>query len=118
MPVRHLTLSCVLGALVGCAAERRVDVQSLRGPLDEVVKVNHLDQYHSWPMMGLSADDDPGTTYILERGDLVLRYHGDPPTVTSAEFWPSGRSAEERFQQANAGWEEYVKAHTGSKPAK
>ena len=82
------------------------------------MKANHLDQYHSWPMMNLPPDDDPGTTYFLEHGNLVLRYHGNPPTVRHAEFWPSEKSAGERFQQANAGWDEWVKAHGGSKPAK
>jgi hypothetical protein len=95
-----------------------VDIQSLRGPLDEVVKVNHLDRYHSWPLMNLSADDDPGTTYFLDHGDLILRYHGNPASVRSAEFWPSERSAEDRFEQSNAGWDEWVKAHGGLEPAK
>ena len=118
MSLRQLTASCVLCALVGCTAKRHVDIQSLRGALDEVVKVNHLDRYHSWPMMNLSPDDDSATTYFLEHGDLILRYHGSPARVRSAEFWPSEKSAEERFQQANAGWDDWVKAHGGFKPGR
>jgi hypothetical protein len=84
--------------------------------MSEVVRTNHLDQYHSWPVMNLAEDADKGTTYYLNEGNLTLWFHGDPPLFRNAEFWPSDKSAEQRYQEANAGWDEWVKAHTSRVP--
>ena len=112
MRLQHLLLIVVCGAINGCAVERPIDVESLRGPLESVVKVNRLEQYDSWPLMNLSPDEDHGTTYFLDKGNLTLRYFGDPPVVRNAEFWPSDKSAARRHQEANAAWADWVKAHT------
>jgi hypothetical protein len=66
--------------------------------------------------MSLPADADHGTTYSLEHGDLTLRYHGEPAVVRSAEYWASKKSADERFAEANTGWDQWVAAHSGNRP--
>jgi hypothetical protein len=83
--------------------------------LEQAVTANHLDRYKSWPMMNLPANDGSGMYYFLPKGDLVLWCSGDPAVVSKAEFWPSSKSAQQRFEEANAGWAEWVKAHTTPK---
>lgn len=118
MRLHHIAILGLLCSVCGCATRQSIDVQSLHGPVSEVVAANHLEKYHSWPIMNLPAGDEGGTTYFLESGDLVIRYSGRPPTVQSAQFLPSPKSAKERFQEANASWDDWVKAHSGSKPPK
>ena len=99
--------------ICGCAAHRGLDPASLRGrPLADVVKQHHLDRHHNWPMMNTAPGEDQAVTYFLDRGDLTLWYSGDPPVVRRAEFLRSKASAEARYEQANRGWDEWVKAHS------
>ena len=118
MRLQHLAIVGLFLSVCGCATRRSIDLQSLRGPISEVVAANRLEQYHSWPIMNLPAGDEGGTRYFLESGDLIIHYSGRPRTVQSAEFWPSPKSAEERFKAANAGWDDWVKAHTNSEARK
>lgn len=68
--------------------------------------------------MNLPAGGDAsGITYFLDTGNLTLHYSGAPETIKSAVFTPSEKSAEERFQAANEGWNDWVKAHGGFKPS-
>src|SRR5262245_44736470 len=96
---RRLLAICVCVIASGCAAVQHgpqrpcIDVRSLRGPVEAVEAVNHLDQYRSFPIMNLPPDQDHATKYFLEGGDLVLWFSGDPPVVHRAEFLPSDKAA-------------------------
>ncbi|HZK79757.1 MAG TPA: hypothetical protein VFC46_01795 [Humisphaera sp.] len=120
LPAIPLFVAFLLG---GCAASKPFDANALNGkPYAEVVRSNRLNTYHSWPEMNTPAFEDAGVTYFLETGNLTFKYSSDhdgkPAVVHNAEFWPSEKSAEQRFQQANTAWDEYVAAHGGYKPTK
>jgi hypothetical protein len=115
MRLRHLLIIFVPLA-VGCASHGQVDLASLRGLLANAVKANRLDRYRSWPVMNLPAGKDSGTTYLLNEGNLTLWWHGNPPVIRHAEFWPSDTSAEQRYREASAGWDDWVKAHSSRPP--
>jgi hypothetical protein len=100
MRLRHLLIIFVPLA-VGCASHGQVDLASLRGLLANAVKANRLDS---------------GTTYLLNEGNLTLWWHGNPPVIRHAEFWPSETSAEQRYREASAGWDDWVKAHSSRPP--
>jgi hypothetical protein len=119
----RLSRSVVLGCGVllvslaagGCAAPgRRVDLALLHGTYPEVTKACGLDRFESWPVMNLPSGEDQGTTYFLDEGNLVIWWTGrDPQVLRNAEFWPSDKPAKERKREADEGWAEWVKAHSG-----
>ena len=90
----------------------------MRGkPLSEISAAYQLDKAAAMPDMNLPEGSDMGTTYFLKDGNLHLTFRPDPNdfhamVVSKAEFIPSTFSAEERSKQANAGWSEWVNAHT------
>ena len=97
----------------GCTTGHGINTDAMRGkPLAEVTVANQLNQYHSWPVMNLPAGAEQGTIYFLNEGDLWLWYSGQPPVVRKAEFWPSDKSAQQRFDEANAAWDQWAKSHT------
>jgi hypothetical protein len=103
----------VLVVLTGCASHRDVDLLSLQGNLEQAVKANHLERFHSWPSVNDPPDADRSVHYFLDTGDLYIYYSGSPEVIRNIEFWPRETSADERYQAANREWEKYVEAHGG-----
>ena len=117
----------LMGSLLigGCAAAaaRPFDADALNGkPYAEVVRQHRLDAYHSWPEMNTPPDEDRGVTYFVDGGNLTFKYpvdaDGKPATVHGASFWPDSSPPDQRFQEANRGWSDYVDAHGGARRGK
>ena len=113
-PTSVIFLSLIL--VGGCAAQKsdddNLDLKAFPGhQLTDVVRANHLDQYHNWPAMNQPPGVDAEVTYFLPHGDLDIRYAGDSGVVTSVQYSPTNTSADERYKQASDAWEQYVAEH-------
>jgi hypothetical protein len=87
--------------------------RSLPGkPLASIVREQRLEDVPLWNMPNLPPGDDGEVIYFLERGDLVLRFAGEPAAIKAAEFRFSNKSAEQRFREVTAGWSSWVDAHS------
>ena len=74
-------------------------------------KQHDLDTHKTWATPNLPRGSDHEITYFLPDGNLMIRFD-DQEKITSATFYGSDKSADERLKQVHGAWHKWVEAHT------
>jgi hypothetical protein len=95
------------------SALTKVYERVLRGqPLATVEEMLELAKTPVSHTPNLPPGEDAEAVYLLDDGDLTLRFSGDPAIVTKAEFRPSNQPVRDRLDRMNGAWSDWVDAHS------
>ena len=61
--------------------------------------------------MNQPMDALPEIRYYLPHGDLVIRFNKQSDTIHDADYRPSEKTTDERLNQTDDAWSDYVAAH-------
>ena len=110
-----LLLVASLVVFVGCSSTNPPDTQAMLGMrLNACVKQYDLDKHKTWATPNLPRGTDDVITYFLPDGNLIIDFD-DQEKITSATFYASDKSADERLKEVHGGWHKWVEAHTVKK---
>ena len=116
---RVVTTAILLGPLIilaNCAGTRWMDIrpEELIGiPFNTFAKQYDLQNYEkASAMTNLPPDVGSMVTYFLPEGNLLIGSHPHTGRISTAQFIPSLRSAQERYDEDSRDYHKWIEAHT------